>query len=254
MFGNNPLRKQERHSGKTLNVHSVFGTIQGEGPFSGRPAIFVRLAGCNLACHFCDTDFESNTMSLLLEDLFDTIEKERKRVKTNLIVLTGGEPLRQPITEFIRQCFLRDLHVQIETAGTVWPEELEQVMGAAPEPWPVCTLVCSPKTGKVHPKVEMFCSDWKYITAIGEVSAEDGLPNRSTQRAGEPLLMYRPEGGRIWLQPREEYHYAIPPGSSMRTMVPDPVATKANMELAAHIAMTFGYRLTLQTHKILELP
>ena len=70
----------------------------------------------------------------------------------------------------------------------------------------------------------------------------------STQRAGEPLLIYRAQHGRIWLQPREEYI------NSGGTVVPDPVATKANMELAAHIAMTFGYRLTLQTHKILGLP
>lgn len=248
MFGNNPLRKQERHSGKVLNVHSVFGTIQGEGPFSGQPAIFVRLAGCNLACHFCDTDFESNSMSLLLEDLFETIEKERQRVTTNLIVLTGGEPLRQPITEFIRQCVLRGLHVQIETAGTVWPNELEQVMDAAPESWPVCTLVCSPKTGKVHPKVEVFCRDWKYITAVGEVSAQDGLPTMSTQRAGEELLIYRAKHGRIWLQPREEYL------NTRGIAIPDSVGTKANMELATNIAMRYGYRLTLQIHKILGLP
>lgn len=254
MFGNNPLRKQDRSDGRSLLVHSVFGTIQGEGPFGGMPAIFVRLAGCNLACFFCDTDFESNAMVLLLEDLFETIERERRKVQTNLIVLTGGEPLRQNVAEFIRQCFQRDLHVQVETAGTVWPEDLGPLMAPAPWPNPVCTLVCSPKTGKVHPMIAHHCRDWKYIVAVGEAAESDGLPLMSTQRQGEPARIYRASQGIIWLQPREDYKQVIPLGEEKPRLVPDPDSTRANMEAAAGIAMQHGYRLTLQTHKILGLP
>jgi Organic radical activating enzymes len=250
MFGKNPLRKVVKGDGTSLLVHTVFGTIQGEGPFAGQPAIFVRLAGCNLACYFCDTEFENGAQQLSLDDLMYLVETERKKVKTNLVVLTGGEPMRQPIAEFIRTCFLRDLHVQIETAGTVWPEGLDPLMGAAPWPNPVCTLVCSPKTGKVHPKVEMFCTHWKYIVADGECDDRDGLPMFSTQREGNPMTVYRASHGTIWLQPREDYYGDQLSGGTF----PDPEATRANMKLAAEIAMKFGYRLTLQTHKILGLP
>lgn len=256
MFGQNPLRKQERGNGVTLLVHSIFGTIQGEGPFSGHPAVFVRLAGCNLACYFCDTDFESNVMHLRLEDIFETIEAERRKVKTNLIVLTGGEPLRQPVAKFIGQCLERGLHVQIETSGTVWPDGMDSLMDATPDG--LVTIVCSPKTGKVHPKVELYCRDWKYIIADGEFDERDGLPMYSTQVEGRPMTIYRASQGTIWVQPREDYK--LIDCATIDGQVPkisagtDEHATAANMRAAAEIAMRFGYRLTLQTHKILELP
>ena len=57
MFGKNPIRKPENHDGNFLKIQEIFYTIQGEGIYSGYPAVFVRLGGCNLACKFCDTDF-----------------------------------------------------------------------------------------------------------------------------------------------------------------------------------------------------
>lgn len=255
MFGQNPIRKQERGNGIVLLVHSIFGTIQGEGPFSGLPAIFVRLAGCNLACYFCDTDFESDVMHLRLEDIFETIEAERRKVKTNLIVLTGGEPLRQPVARFIRECLERGLRVQIETSGTVWPDGMDSLMDATPAG--LITIVCSPKTGKVHPKVELYCRDWKYIIAE-EFDERDGLPMYSTQVEGRPMTIYRASQGTIWVQPREDYKLidcATIDGQMTKISAgTDKHATAANMRAAAEIAMRFGYRLTLQTHKILELP
>lgn len=53
MFGQNTPRRRE--SGGLLQVQDVFYTIQGEGPFAGRTAVFIRLTGCNLRCWFCDT-------------------------------------------------------------------------------------------------------------------------------------------------------------------------------------------------------
>ena len=61
MFGTNPSRKQVLDDGQELWVQEVFYTLQGEGPFSGQPALFIRLAGCNLRCFWCDTEFESST-------------------------------------------------------------------------------------------------------------------------------------------------------------------------------------------------
>ena len=68
MFGTNKITGLSYFSGKAgdptapkaggLKVTSVFYTLQGEGPYAGRPAVFVRLTHCNLACSFCDSMFE----------------------------------------------------------------------------------------------------------------------------------------------------------------------------------------------------
>ncbi|CAN0594227.1 unnamed protein product, partial [Ectocarpus sp. 12 AP-2014] len=59
MFGDNPIRPPEKGDGLHLMVKQIFKTLQGEGPHVGTPSIFVRLGGCNLACDFCDTEFEN---------------------------------------------------------------------------------------------------------------------------------------------------------------------------------------------------
>ena len=71
MFGTNPKRPPlKNHDGLSLDVVEIFPTIQGEGPFSGMPAIFIRLGGCNLACDFCDTEFEKFE-PIALEEVVD---------------------------------------------------------------------------------------------------------------------------------------------------------------------------------------
>src|SRR5580658_3582582 len=100
-----PIRQQELTDGQSLWVQEVFYTLQGEGPFSGVPAVFVRLAGCNLACFWCDTDFESSTWRPTFDELLANIEEKRPAI-CNLIVITGGEPFRQNIRPLV--CHLLD--------------------------------------------------------------------------------------------------------------------------------------------------
>jgi len=70
MRGNNLKRAAEFGDGSVLKVQKIFKTLQGEGPNVGVPAIFVRLGGCNLACTFCDTDFEEFVEISLDEIIF----------------------------------------------------------------------------------------------------------------------------------------------------------------------------------------
>jgi len=76
-----------------LNLNEIFRSIQGEGSYAGFPALFIRLAGCNLNCHFCDTK------AALKEGKIFTIDKilnEIKKLKSfHHILITGGEPLLQ---------------------------------------------------------------------------------------------------------------------------------------------------------------
>lgn len=247
MFGTNPLRKQTKDAGGVLWVQKVFGTIQGEGPLAGSPAIFVRLAGCNLKCHFCDTDFESSTWNPTVDALLKAIDEARSTVQTDLIVLTGGEPLRQNIVPLLSVLLGSGLRVQIETAGTLWVDGLALLCENFRES---LTFVCSPKTGLVNDFIAKYCRHWKYITAVGQ-DGRDGLPVTSTQVKNQsPRALYRPRvdaierGDTIWLQPQEEY------STVAGCTLPDAEGTRANMQLAAMLCMTHGYRLSLQTHKI----
>src|SRR5690606_6142324 len=79
---------------------SVFHTIQGEGPYSGYPSVFLRLSGCNfggkdIACQFCDTSFEFDKGTLsTIDELIDVVLEQRKSSK-DVLVITGGEPTLQ---------------------------------------------------------------------------------------------------------------------------------------------------------------
>lgn len=229
MLGDNPLRAQEDGDGQTLWVQEVFYTLQGEAIFAGQPAVFVRLAGCNLRCYWCDTDFESSTYRPSLEELVARIEETRQPV-CDLVVITGGEPLRQNIGPLAARLLERGLRVQIETSGSLHLELPEH---------PRLFVMCSPKTTRLHPRIAPRVSAFKYVIASGEVDPEDGLPIMSTQKRDTRARIARPpRGARIYVMPRDDR---------------DPERNRANVQECARVAMTFGYTLTLQTHKLLGI-
>jgi 7-carboxy-7-deazaguanine synthase len=102
----------------------MFESVQGEGLHTGIPATFIRFAGCNLSCSFCDTkhSWKEATCDLSINEIFKFIRKKAK-----FIVLTGGEPFMQPelplLVEELLSCGYR---VEIETNGTLWnlPKEV----------------------------------------------------------------------------------------------------------------------------------
>ena len=115
-----------------LLVSEIFGpTIQGEGRSIGRPAIFLRLATCNLKCVWCDTKYtwdwenyaRSNEIEVLnYEEISTRIFEKWDRVERGLLVVTGGEPLMQwvrlyPLLSNLVSCF----DVEIETSGSIKP-------------------------------------------------------------------------------------------------------------------------------------
>jgi len=134
MHGTNPIRPPEKGDGSKLSVQNIFATFQGEGPYTGWPAIFIRLGGCNLACEFCDTEFES-FQEMSLENILADVNKLSKNKKHPLIVITGGEPLRQPIEKLCDELLNLKYKVQIETNGTLYKKLDKRV-----------DVVCSPNT------------------------------------------------------------------------------------------------------------
>ena len=101
MFGKNPVAKKSWHSSTLLQVREIFHTIQGEGPYSGWPATFIRLTGCPLQCAFCDTVWSDATDPF--RDVKDVVAEALSKTPhtTSLFVITGGEPFRQNIQELV---------------------------------------------------------------------------------------------------------------------------------------------------------
>ena len=253
MFGKNIMMKFDHDSGPLLNIKEIFYTIQGEGPYAGCPAVFVRLAGCNLRCYFCDTDFEpepDDAGHMKVADIISEIQQLVPNKSGVLVVLTGGEPLRQNVDELIKQLAYAGHLVQIETAGTLMPGRLEVLMREVPLVRNATKIVCSPKTGTVHPGIVALCRDWKYIIgAETELSETDGLPMSSTQVEGNHLRIFRPQlrdDDVIWVQPQEEYK-----ADDNGELQPWPWKSRVAMSRCTHAALTHGYRVSVQTHKIL---
>ena len=122
-------------------VKEIFYSIQGEGFYSGRPAVFCRFAGCNLwsgkeadrekaVCKFCDTDFvgcdgpeggQFSTPAELVRKIEKLWPKENLKSVRPLVVCTGGEPLLQLDTELISALHEKGWEVAVETNGTLLP-------------------------------------------------------------------------------------------------------------------------------------
>ncbi|GJD10054.1 7-carboxy-7-deazaguanine synthase [Galdieria sulphuraria] len=139
-----------------LRVSEIFASVQGEGPFVGRPSVFLRLALCNLQCAYCDTKytwlFEEEKQQQVLtrirekqRDKFDLKVYQKSSEVRNLsipdvaktvlnlsqgriraMVLTGGEPLiqRAALSSLLKSILSEGYHVEIETNGTIRPERL----------------------------------------------------------------------------------------------------------------------------------
>ncbi|CAN5221890.1 7-carboxy-7-deazaguanine synthase QueE [soil metagenome] len=236
MRGDNPLRPQELTDGQKLWVQEVFYTLQGEGPFAGQPAVFVRLAGCNLSCFWCDTEFESSTWRPSLPELVAAIEAVRPSF-CQLIVLTGGEPFRQNIGPLVTSLLeiSENLVVQIETNGTLYVElpDSDRIH-----------IVCSPKTTALNQSILPKITSYKYLIAEGQYDNADGLPMESTQKPGVVARIARPYPDRMTAS--QVFVMPIDSGTA--------AGNQANTAAAVKVALDFGYRLTLQTHKITGIP
>ena len=93
----------------------IFESLQGEGRNTGRPCVFVRFAGCNLACPWCDTDV-GERFSMTLEELLAEIAS----YKAKTVVLTGGEPtLTEGAPELIAALKAVGYFIAVETNATV---------------------------------------------------------------------------------------------------------------------------------------
>ena len=141
-----------------LRVVEIFHSIQGEGANTGRSAVFIRLAGCNKQCDFCDTDFNSFSSLSVSE-----VATQVATYSCDTIIWTGGEPTLQ-LTEKILSHFTAYFNC-IETNGS------------NPIPKGIDYISCSPKAPvsllkKTLPEVDeirIACDTHTVIPALSEL-------------------------------------------------------------------------------------
>ncbi len=101
----------------TLQVSEIFSSIQGESHWAGYPCTFVRLAGCNLDCAYCDTRYaRQGGTPMPLEEVLRAVAREG----LGTVEVTGGEPLVQPGTPALLEALLEEgRRVLLETNGSL---------------------------------------------------------------------------------------------------------------------------------------
>lgn len=231
------IEKRSHELDGHLDVHSIFDTIQGEGPYAGHPAIFIRLAGCNLQCEGCDTEYTGPQRRMLhFTDLVREVnvlwtKSLRNSEPEPLVVVTGGEPFRQPCGKLVNQLRLSGYFVQFETNGTLFDTSISD------SDWDEISVVCSPKTN-INALLMPHISALKYVMKAGEMEA-DGLPAHALDSDAKPQRPWCGYDGPIYLQPYDEGH---------------PARNADNLQTCIESCMKFGYILSLQLHKLAGLP
>lgn len=246
MLNKQPIEKRVEHPDGLVEVHSVFYTIQGEGPFCGTPAVFVRLAGCNLQCPWCDTEYTAtrtllNPRSVLsmVQMALDagTVGPENHLDPTGqLVVITGGEPFRQNLSQLLHELVTAGFYVQIETNGTLPPSRFDYSVNINNRSG--AYIVCSPKTGKVNPLVWSQACCVKYVMAADDES-HDGLPTQALGHTANPILARPPvtwPASMIYLQPMDAKDYD---------------ENNRNVMAVRDSCLRNGYILQLQIHKLI---
>ena len=191
--------------------------LQGEGHYTGTPAVFVRFAGCNLRCWFCDTDFEKG-----VEMSEDEIVEAVLQYPTRYVVITGGEPTLQITASLCDKLHAHGLYLMMETNGT----------RPLPEGCKVDWITCSPKLIDVDEgKRKIATIRLRHIDEL-KVVFEDSPTQDMALYEQIPATEYR-------LQPCDTQ---------------DPLCNQAILnKTIKYILQHPKWKLSLQTHKILHV-
>ena len=135
---------------KTYRVNNIFHSVQGEGRNTGRASVFVRLAGCNLRCPFCDTGherFQPMTAQQIAAQVASFPDTARQ-----LVVLTGGEPTLQADEQLVSAIKTLGCQVAMESNGTL------------PAPPNIDWLTLSPKSTAIQ--LPLNTPYWKELKLV----------------------------------------------------------------------------------------
>ena len=195
-------------------INNIFYSLQGEGRNTGRAAIFIRFAGCNLRCSFCDTEFNTYR-EMSDEDILSAI----RDYPSHFVVLTGGEPTLQVDEAFVDLLHQQGYEVAMESNGT------------RPAPQNLDWLTVSPK---IFGEGSLVKGEWRIPDEIKVVFDED-TPEKLSSLHPSPVTSHQ----LLYLQPCDT-------GDAAR----NKVITQACVE---YIKAHPQWRLSLQTHKLIDI-
>ena len=260
-----PLKDDE------LLVTSYFRTIQGEGPFAGRNAVFLRLAGCNYGdksdhCTFCDTSFQFDSGRVIsCIDLLVELTHLPGYSPRDILVVTGGEPtLQRNLLNFISMLIDEPegevfAAVQVETNGSQagffaelasWEEHDD-----LPERYVRPSLVVSPKASLKANRyaepaevVKRLASCFKFVLSADESDPHHTVPEWA-------LEMARSRRQIVYVSPMAVYNkpYAGEVSSAWDHDLINAQATATNYRYAAEYCMEHNLRLSIQQHLFLAV-
>ena len=168
-----------------FDLVEIFESLQGEGRNTGRPCIFIRFAGCNLSCLWCDTDC-TRRFSLSLEGILQEISA----FKAKSVVLTGGEPtLVRNMAELVAALKDRGYWIAVETNGTASRDDA---------PWLnfVDYVACSPKA-EFEATLRLESADEVRVVASSEAVLDFCRRLRSRMTATDWYISPCDNGGKI---------------------------------------------------------
>ena len=251
-------RKNYEHLPKdTLLVHGTFLTFQGEGPFMGRKAFFIRLAGCNYGSKTthcggpglqCDTEF---TLAKGVPTSVQSLVEQAVASGAEIVVVTGGEPFLQAVglMELSLNLFDVGLTTQVETNG-VYIRAIEDLLR---DPSFDTHVVISPKANQssgysdtLIRKVYAAMNDAHrslFLKVLIGAYPYDSIP--------APFLsLPKHIKNRIYLSPVTTYKssYTGEIANSWNHDLVDPVQTAANHACAAQLVIEHNLRLSIQMH------
>lgn len=215
-------------SSDTVSIREAFYAVQGEGARMGQATAFLRLAGCNLDCWFCDTDWQHGD-KMSVADAVDLVQHVSHPHRPGWVTLTGGEPTVAPAFDNLVEALrIRGYHVSVETNGTRWRDSLLH-----------CQIVVSPKGKWEGAKATLDPGYSAYHARRGEsttpyplelkvvVEADDTVGSvNAVAEAMQPITVFDYR----WVQPRYDSRAAWQ--RAFEIVKADP-----------------HWRLSLQTHK-----
>ena len=284
MFGHNKIEGRKFFNDHVeshghLLVTSVFTTLQGEGPLAGMPAVFVRLAKCNLACSFCDTYFDHGdwmNAADLLQKICDSCNQtiaalnEFPVLKRFALIITGGEPTLQPALGSMMLIFSDAFkNIQIESNGLLYSELPEQVILVVS---PKCSDHLAQKPGrylKPNKQVLERANCLKFVISSDPKSAYYQIPSWAAdwQRETKRDIYISPmnEYNRTPAKAGELYEKRGQASFEERSTIGERISfwepgllnlecCRRNHEYAAEYCIKHGFRLTLQMQLFASLP
>lgn len=227
-----------------IRLNDIYASVQGEGSLTGVPMVVIRLMGCPVGCPFCDT---KETWDASPEQRADSIEAmlqarnsgrmnawcevnetdlvryiaEKWSTAPKWVLVTGGEPAEQKLVNLVDVLHMNKRHVQIETSGTATGH-----VGANFDWVTVSPKVGMPGGRSIIPAALVVANEIKWV--VGR--AEDGCKLEEFLAEHKAVL---PRGASVSIQPLSQ-------------------SVKAT-HLCVGLALSKGWRLSIQTHKYVGL-